>query len=103
MRLLALTYGTEGDTRPLAMLCHGLIGAGHTVTLLADGGTWAARRPWMCPTRPLKVTSMTKWSPWCRVATVLPPPVPVWHGWRCSMSAAGCARPMRPQKAAMRF
>ncbi len=39
MRLLALTYGTEGDTRPLAMLCHGLIGAGHTVTLLADGGT----------------------------------------------------------------
>lgn len=39
MRLLALTYGTEGDTRPLAMLCHGLIGAGHAVTLLADGGT----------------------------------------------------------------
>ena len=39
MRLLALTYGTEGDTRPLAMLCHGLIGAGHEVTLLADGGT----------------------------------------------------------------
>lgn len=39
MRLLALTYGTEGDTRPLAMLCHGLISAGHAVTLLADGGT----------------------------------------------------------------
>ena len=37
MRLLALTYGTEGDTRPLAMLCHGLIGAGHEVTLLVDG------------------------------------------------------------------
>ncbi len=39
MRLLALTYGTEGDTRPLVMLCHGLIAAGHEVMLLADGGT----------------------------------------------------------------
>ncbi|WP_340571078.1 glycosyltransferase [Stenotrophomonas sp. G106K1] len=39
MRLLALTYGTEGDTRPLVMLCHGLMAAGHEVMLLADGGT----------------------------------------------------------------
>ena len=39
MRLLALTYGTEGDTRPLVMLCHGLQAAGHEVLLLAERGT----------------------------------------------------------------
>ncbi|MGL4692452.1 MAG: glycosyltransferase, partial [Stenotrophomonas maltophilia] len=39
MKLLALTYGTEGDTRPLVMLCHGLITAGHDVLLLAERGT----------------------------------------------------------------
>ncbi len=39
MRLLAITYGTEGDTRPLVMLCHGLQAAGHEVMLLAEGGT----------------------------------------------------------------
>ena len=42
MKLLALTYGTEGDTRPLAMLCRGLIDAGHDVTLLAEGRTLAS-------------------------------------------------------------
>ncbi|MCF7749304.1 glycosyltransferase [Bacillus subtilis subsp. subtilis] len=44
MRLLALTYGTEGDTRPLVMLCHGLIAAGHEVLLLAEGGTLGSAR-----------------------------------------------------------
>ena len=39
MRLLVVTYGTEGDTRPLVMLCHGLMQAGHEVMLLAEGGT----------------------------------------------------------------
>jgi len=39
MRLLVLTYGTEGDTRPLVMLCHGLQAAGHQVQLLAGQGT----------------------------------------------------------------
>lgn len=103
MRLLALTYGTEGDTRPLAMLCHGLIGAGHAVTLLADGGTLGSAQALNVPHASPKVISMTKWSRWSRVATVLPPPVADWHGWRCSMSAAGCARPMPLPKAAMRF
>lgn len=42
MKLLALTYGTEGDTRPLAMLCRGLIDAGHDVTLLAERRTLAS-------------------------------------------------------------
>lgn len=44
MRLLALTYGTEGDTRPLTLLCRGLIDAGHQVLLLADGGTLGSAR-----------------------------------------------------------
>jgi UDP:flavonoid glycosyltransferase YjiC (YdhE family) len=44
MRLLALTYGTEGDTRPLVMLCHGLMAAGHEVMLLAEGGTLDSAR-----------------------------------------------------------
>lgn len=39
MRLLAVTYGTEGDTRPLVMLCRGLLDAGHQVQLLAEAAT----------------------------------------------------------------
>jgi sterol 3beta-glucosyltransferase len=36
MKLVALTYGTEGDTRPMAALCRALQDAGHDVSLLAD-------------------------------------------------------------------
>ncbi len=39
MRLLLLTYGTEGDTRPQVMLARGLLDAGHQVTLLAEQQT----------------------------------------------------------------
>lgn len=39
MRLLIITYGTEGDTRPLAALGHALVQAGHEVHLLADVST----------------------------------------------------------------
>ncbi len=39
MRLLIVTCGTEGDTRPLAALGHALAGAGHDVHLLADAAT----------------------------------------------------------------
>ncbi|MDS1142004.1 glycosyltransferase [Pusillimonas sp. SM2304] len=39
MKLLAVTYGTEGDTRPLAVLCRALKEAGHDVMLLAGGQT----------------------------------------------------------------
>lgn len=34
MRITALTFGTEGDWRPMVALCHGLAGAGHDVVLL---------------------------------------------------------------------
>ncbi len=44
MKLVALTYGTEGDTRPLAALCRALMDAGHEVTLLADGATLGRAR-----------------------------------------------------------
>jgi sterol 3beta-glucosyltransferase len=44
MRILGLTYGTEGDTRPMVALCRGLLDAGHDVTLLAErsGASYAA-------------------------------------------------------------
>lgn len=44
MKLVAVTYGTEGDTRPIAALCAALMDAGHDVTLLADGGTLGSAR-----------------------------------------------------------
>jgi len=39
MKLVVVTYGTEGDTRPLAALSRSLLDAGHEVRLLADGAT----------------------------------------------------------------
>ena len=37
MKVLAITFGTEGDVRPLAALCRALIDAGHEARLLAPG------------------------------------------------------------------
>lgn len=39
MKFLAATYGTDGDTRPMAALCRALMDAGHDVRLLADAST----------------------------------------------------------------
>jgi sterol 3beta-glucosyltransferase len=39
MKFTVVTYGTEGDTRPLAALCRALMNAGHDAHLLADGAT----------------------------------------------------------------
>ena len=44
MKLVALTYGTEGDTRPLAALCRELMDAGYEMTLLAESGTLGSAR-----------------------------------------------------------
>ncbi len=44
MNLLALTYGTEGDTRPIAALCHALMNAGHQVLLLAEENSLGSAR-----------------------------------------------------------
>lgn len=39
MKFVAVTYGTEGDTRPMALLCRALMDAGHRAHLLADVAT----------------------------------------------------------------
>lgn len=39
MKFVAVTYGTEGDTRPMATLCRALMDAGHSAQLLADSAT----------------------------------------------------------------
>ncbi|MFL5257961.1 MAG: hypothetical protein ACJ8AI_34790 [Rhodopila sp.] len=39
MNFVAATYGTEGDTHPMALLCRALMDAGHTAHLLADAAT----------------------------------------------------------------
>ncbi|WP_225773520.1 glycosyltransferase [Inquilinus sp. Marseille-Q2685] len=39
MKFLVVTYGTEGDARPLAALCRALMDAGHESMLLADSAT----------------------------------------------------------------
>ena len=44
MKLAAVTFGTEGDTRPLATLCGALRDAGHDVILLAAEGTLGSAR-----------------------------------------------------------
>lgn len=49
MKLAVVTYGTEGDTRPLAALCRALLDAGHEVVLLADHGTLGGARAWGVP------------------------------------------------------
>jgi sterol 3beta-glucosyltransferase len=36
VRVVAVTYGTEGDTRPIAALCRALLDAGHEALLFAD-------------------------------------------------------------------
>jgi sterol 3beta-glucosyltransferase len=39
VKFVVVTYGTEGDTRPLAALTRALIDAGHAAHLLADAAT----------------------------------------------------------------
>lgn len=41
MRFTVVTYGTEGDSRPLVGLCRGLLNAGHEVQFFADRSTLA--------------------------------------------------------------
>lgn len=44
LRIVALTFGTEGDSRPMVALCRGLHDAGHDVVLLCEqaGHAYAA-------------------------------------------------------------
>ena len=51
MKLLIITYGTEGDTRPLAALGHALMQAGHQVELLGDASTLGVAQALGVPSR----------------------------------------------------
>ncbi len=53
MKVIVATYGTEGDARPFAALCRGLIDAGHEARLLADAATLGSARALGVPTTPL--------------------------------------------------
>ena len=53
MKFCVLTYGTEGDTRPLAFLCRALIDAGHEALLLADTSTLGTAQALQVPCTPL--------------------------------------------------
>src|ERR1700757_2142220 len=53
MRFVVATYGTEGDTRPLAALCRALLDVGHHVRLLADAATLGSAATLGIPTTPL--------------------------------------------------
>jgi len=53
MRFLVITYGTEGDTRPLAALCRALMDAGHETHLLADRGTLGSAEALQVPSTTL--------------------------------------------------
>jgi UDP:flavonoid glycosyltransferase YjiC (YdhE family) len=53
MKFIVATYGTEGDARPFAALCRGLMDAGHEARLLADAGTLGSGQALGVPTTTL--------------------------------------------------
>lgn len=53
MKFVVATYGTEGDARPFAALCRGLIDAGHEARLLADAATLGSAEALGVPTTAL--------------------------------------------------
>ena len=53
MKLIVATYGTEGDARPFAALCRGLLDRGHEAQLLADAATLGSARALGVPTAEL--------------------------------------------------
>jgi UDP:flavonoid glycosyltransferase YjiC (YdhE family) len=53
MKFIVATYGTEGDARPFAALCRGLMDAGHETRLLADAATLGSAHALGVPTAAL--------------------------------------------------
>ncbi len=53
MKFVVATYGTEGDVRPFAALCRGLMDAGHEASLLADAATLGSAKDLGVPSIPL--------------------------------------------------
>jgi sterol 3beta-glucosyltransferase len=54
VRFSVVTAGSEGDTRPLAALCRGLLDHGHEVKLFADGSTLTLPRTLGVPCEALR-------------------------------------------------
>jgi sterol 3beta-glucosyltransferase len=53
VKFIVATYGTEGDARPFAALCRGLMDAGHEARLLADAATLGSAHALGVPTTAL--------------------------------------------------
>jgi sterol 3beta-glucosyltransferase len=53
MRLTVVTYGSEGDTRPLVALCRGLMDVGHEVQLFAEQSTIRSAHSYGVPVQAL--------------------------------------------------
>lgn len=66
MRLVVLTYGTEGDTRPLIALSYALRQAGHEVHLLGDARTLGLASTCAIPASPLSGDVRTLFSEWAQ-------------------------------------
>ncbi|CAM3945465.1 glycosyltransferase [Bordetella muralis] len=65
MKIVVLTYGTDGDTRPLIALSHALIQAGHEVSLLGEARSLGLAQRLAVPAVPLAGdirTLFTRWS-----------------------------------------
>lgn len=64
MKLLILTYGTEGDSRPLVALGQALHSAGHDVHLLGDGRSLGSAKELDLPHSPLPGDIRQLFSDW---------------------------------------
>lgn len=64
MRIVVLTYGTEGDTRPLVALSRALIKAGHEVSLLGETQSLGLAHRLAVPAMPLSGDIRALFSRW---------------------------------------
>ena len=65
MKIVVLTYGTDGDTRPLVALSHALIQSGHEVSLLGEARSLGLAHRLAVPAVPLAGdirALFTRWS-----------------------------------------
>jgi hypothetical protein len=108
MKFIVATYGTEGDARPLAALCRGLMDAGHEARLLADAATLSGAQALGVPTTALAGDIRGAFSPKHAVAGVVAegaasmPPLARWRRSPTKMPNPGCAPSSRLRKVAMR-
>lgn len=107
MRFVVATYGTDGDARPFAGLCRGLMDAGHEARLLADAATLGNAQALGVPTtalagdiRGLSVETI----PWLALsprAAASTRPHARWRRSPTRMPSPGCAPLSRQGKVAM--